>query len=347
MSDKPNAEVGEMNESTRAAAARSTTSALCTPRRAAGTGAGGPTGSTSRSSPRTPPWPTRTARTSTTPRRSTRLDLDEVKRDIDGRADDLAGLVAGRLRPLRPAHDPHGVAQRRHVPHHRRARRRRGRPAALRADQQLAGQRQPRQGPPAAVAGQAEVRPGALVGGPDGPHRQRRAGVDGLRDVRLRRRPRGRLGARRGRLLGPRDHVAGRRALQRRPRPREALRRRPDGPHLRQPGGPERQAGLHGRGQGHPRDVQPHGDERRGDGRADRRRPLVRQDPRRGRPGRVRRPRARGRPARGAGPRLAATATAAARARTRSPAGSRSPGPPRRPGGATTSSRTCTATSGS
>ena len=45
----------------------------------------------------------------------------------------------------------------------------------------------------------------ALVGGPDGPHRQRRAGVDGLRDLRLRRRPRGRLGARRGRLLGPRD----------------------------------------------------------------------------------------------------------------------------------------------
>ena len=44
---------------------------------------------------------------------------------------------------------------------------------------------------------------------------QRRAGVDGLRDLRLRRRPRGRLGARRGRLLGPRDHLAGRRALHR------------------------------------------------------------------------------------------------------------------------------------
>ena len=45
----------------------------------------------------------------------------------------------------------------------------------------------------------------ALLGRPDGPHRQRRPGVDGLRDLRLRRRPRGRLGARRGRLLGPRD----------------------------------------------------------------------------------------------------------------------------------------------
>ena len=31
----------------------------------------------------------------------------------------------------------------------------------------------------------------------------------------------------------------------------------------------------------HPRDLRPHGDERRGDGRAHRRRPLVRQDPRR------------------------------------------------------------------
>ena len=35
------------------------------------------------------------------------------------------------------------------------------------------------------------------------------------------------------------------------------------------------------RGQGHPRDVPPHGDERRGDRRADRRRPHFRQDPRR------------------------------------------------------------------
>ena len=54
----------------------------------------------------------------------------------------------------------------------------------------------------------AEVRPVAVVGGPDDPRRQRRAGVDGLRDVRLRRRARGRLGAGRGRLLGPGEHVA-------------------------------------------------------------------------------------------------------------------------------------------
>ena len=45
------------------------------------------------------------------------------------RADDrFAGLVAGRFRPLRPAVHPHGLAQRRHLPHRRRPRRRRRRP---------------------------------------------------------------------------------------------------------------------------------------------------------------------------------------------------------------------------
>ena len=48
----------------------------------------------------------------------------------------------------------------------------------------------------------------------------------------------------------------------------------------------------------------PHGDERRGDRRADRRRPHLRQDPRRRRSRRVRRPRAGGGSARAAGPRL-------------------------------------------
>ena len=112
------------------------------------------------------------------------------------RADDrLAGLVAGRLRPLRPLVHPHGVAQRRHLPHRRRPRRRRRRPAALRAAQQLARQRQPRQGASPAVADQAEVRPQDLLGRPDDPGRQCRAGIDGLQDLRLRRRPRRRLGA--------------------------------------------------------------------------------------------------------------------------------------------------------
>ena len=98
---------------------------------------------------------------------------------------------------------------------------------------------------------------------------------------------------------GPETDLARRRALHRRPRPREPAGRGPDGPDLRQPRGPERQPGPARRGPRHPRDVPPDGDERRGDRRADRRRPHLRQDPRRGRPRRVRRPRARGRPARG------------------------------------------------
>ena len=63
-----------------------------------------------------------------------------------------------------------------------------GRRAALRPAEQLAGQRQPRQGAPPALAGQEEVRQQAVVGRPDGPHRERRAGGHGLPDVRLRRR---------------------------------------------------------------------------------------------------------------------------------------------------------------
>ena len=55
--------------------------------------------------------------------------------------DGFAGLVARGLRPLRAVLHPHGVAQRRHVPHRRRSRRRGLRRAALRAPQQLAGQR--------------------------------------------------------------------------------------------------------------------------------------------------------------------------------------------------------------
>ena len=130
------------------------------------------------------------------------LDLRGAEEGPRGADDRLAGLVAGGLRPLRAAVHPHGLAQRRHLPHRRRPRRRRPGPAALRAAQQLAGQRQPRQGAPPALADQAEVRPQDLLGRPDDPHRQRRAGDDGLQDLRLRRRPRGRLGAGPGRLLG-------------------------------------------------------------------------------------------------------------------------------------------------
>ena len=87
--------------------------------------------------------------------------------------DDVAGLVAGRLRPLRAVVHPHDVACRRDVPHRRWPRRWRRRPAALCAAQQLARQREPRQGAPAALADQEEVRPEDLLGRSAGPGRQR------------------------------------------------------------------------------------------------------------------------------------------------------------------------------
>ena len=220
------------------------------------------------------------------------------------RADDhVAGLVAGRLRPLRPALHPHGVAQRGHIPHQRRPRRRRGRHPALRAPQQLARQRPPGQGAPAALAHQAEVRPQALLGRPDDLRGQLRPGVDGLQDDGLRRRPRGRVGAR-GHRLGRRGHLARGRALQRRPRTRRALRRGADGPHLRESRRAQRQAGSRRGGAGHPRDLPAHGDERRGDGRAHSRRTHLRQGARRRRRGPLRGSGAGGRRPGGAGSRL-------------------------------------------
>ena len=100
-------------------------------------------------------------------------------------ADHLAGLVAGRLRQLRPVLRPDGLAQRRHLPDRRRPGRSRRRPAAVRTDQLLAGQRAPRPGSASAVAGEEEVRQQALVGRPDRAGRQRRHGVHGLPDLRL------------------------------------------------------------------------------------------------------------------------------------------------------------------
>ena len=106
-------------------------------------------------------------------------------------------------------------------------------------DQQLAGQRQPGQGAPAALADQAEVWPQDFLGRPDHPRRQCRPGDDGLQDLRLRRRSRGRLGAGSGRLLGRREDLAGwRQALLRRAGPRESARSRADGADLRQSGRP-------------------------------------------------------------------------------------------------------------
>ena len=66
------------------------------------------------------------------------LDLNAVVKDLHCVDDGIAGMVAGRLRPLWRSDDPHGLAQRRHLPHHRRPRRRRRRSAALCAAEQLA-----------------------------------------------------------------------------------------------------------------------------------------------------------------------------------------------------------------
>ncbi len=103
---------------------------------------------------------------------------------------------------------------------------------------------------------------------------------------------------------GDETRLAGRRqALQRRPRSAATVRRHPHGPDLRQPGRPERQRRLHGRRQGHPCHLRPHGDERRGDRRPDRRRPYLRQVPWR-RPGIAQGARAGSRAAGSAGPGL-------------------------------------------
>ena len=104
--------------------------------------------------------------------------------------DRLAELVARGLRPLRPVLHPHGMAQRRHVPHPRWPRRRRHGHSTFCTAQQLAGQCQPRQGSPPVVAHQAEVRQEDLLGRSHDPYRQCRARLDGSQNLRLRRRPR-------------------------------------------------------------------------------------------------------------------------------------------------------------
>ncbi len=195
--------------------------------------------------------------------------------------DDLAGLVAGRLRPLRAALHPDDVARRGHVPHRRRPRRRR--PAAPSASpRSTAGPTTRASTRRAGCSGRSSRSTAARSPGPTCSSSPATVAMESMGFKTF--------GFGFGRediwepeeiFWGPEDTWLGDERYSGDRELAEPARRGADGPHLREPGGPERQPGSAGRRQGHPRDVRPHGDERRGDGRADRRRPHVRQDPRR------------------------------------------------------------------
>ena len=143
------------------------------------------------------------------------LDVEAAQARRRRGDDHLAGLVAGRLRPLRPALHPHVLARGRHLPHRGRPRRRRRRRASA-SPRSTAGPTTPTSTRPAGCSGRSSRSTASKLSWADllvlaGNVRAR---VDGLRDLRLRLRPRGHLGAR-GDLLGPRGQVARRRALQR------------------------------------------------------------------------------------------------------------------------------------
>jgi len=183
-----------------------------------------------------------------------KLDLEALKQDIFRRDEHLAGLVAGRLRSLRAAL----IRMAWHSAGTYRISDGRGGASAAPSDSrpQTAGpnNREPRQGAPAALADQAEVRPQDLVGGPDG-----LAGTCALESMGFKT-----FGFGGGREdvwepdttdWGPEEIVAWRQAL---PRPTAELetRSRPSRwASSTSTGRPERQPGSHRRGEGHSRDV--------------------------------------------------------------------------------------------
>jgi catalase-peroxidase len=128
------------------------------------------------------------------------LDYAALKADLKALLTDSQDWWPADWGSCRPVH-PHGLAQRRHLPHGRW-------PGG-------AGRGQQRFAPlnswpdnvsldkaPPALADQAEVRPADLLGRPDDPGRQCGAGEQRLSHLRFRRRPRGCVGTRPGRELG-------------------------------------------------------------------------------------------------------------------------------------------------
>ena len=232
-----------------------------------------------------------------------KLDVEALKRDVFERDDDLAGLVAGRLRPLRAALHPDVVARRGHLPDRGRPRRWR-RPARSASPRSTAGRTMRASTRRAGCCGRSSRSTAGKISWAD---LIVFAGNCALESMGFET-----FGFGFGRediwepeeiFWGPEDtwlgdeRYSGDRELA---KPFGAVQM---GLIYVNPEGPERQPRSAGRRQGHPRDLRADGDERRGDGRADRRRPHVRQDARRRRC-QVHRPGARGRPDRAAGPRL-------------------------------------------
>ena len=210
------------------------------------------------------------------------LDLDGRDAGHRGGDDDVAGLVAGRLRPLRPALHPDGVAQRGHLPHQRRSRRRR------RGQQRFAPLNSwPDNGnldKARRLLWPVKKKYGRKISWAD---LMIFAGNGALESMGFKT-----FGFAGGRAdvwepdedvyWGPEttwlgdERYTGDRELE---NPLAAVQM---GLIYVNPEGPNGNPGPARRGPRHPRDVPPDGDERRGDRRADRRRSHLRQDPRRG-----------------------------------------------------------------
>ena len=165
-----------------------------TPKRdtAAGrTRTGGRTSWTCRCSTSTRPRPTRWARTSTTPRRSRRLDVDALKQDLVALMTDSQDWWPADYGHYGAALHPHDLARRRHVPHRRRPGRRRA-AARSASPRSTAGPTTPASTRPAGCSGRSSRSTARRSRGPicSSSPATCAHGVDGLHDVRLRLRPR-------------------------------------------------------------------------------------------------------------------------------------------------------------